>query len=144
MTTIVVWGSWYCKGSFALYHWVRSTSLIHLYHCLVSSLVSVFSENTTVIITLSNRSTTLIPLYFTFHPNKVQLFHFCCLYHEWIYNLTSLQKLEIWFFSILSKICEREVGEDWSKIVHIPCMIIYSGSYLSHSFIPILDRTSKI
>ena len=39
---------------------------------------------------------------------------------EWIRNLTSLQTLQIWECPILSKRCEREAGEDWSKIEHIP------------------------
>ena len=39
---------------------------------------------------------------------------------EWIRNLTSLQTLQISGGPILSKRCEREAGEDWSKIEHIP------------------------
>ncbi|KAM4097538.1 hypothetical protein ACJW30_07G008200 [Castanea mollissima] len=43
---------------------------------------------------------------------------------EWICNLTSLQTLEILESPILSKRCEREAGEDWGKIAHIPQLII--------------------
>ncbi|KAM4087609.1 hypothetical protein ACB094_07G007800 [Castanea mollissima] len=43
---------------------------------------------------------------------------------EWICNLTSLQTLEISNNPILSKRCEREAGEDWGKIAHIPSIYI--------------------
>ncbi|XP_075672975.1 putative disease resistance protein RGA4 [Castanea sativa] len=43
---------------------------------------------------------------------------------EWICNLTSLQTLNISYSPILSKRCEREAGEDWGKIAHIPSIYI--------------------
>ena len=39
---------------------------------------------------------------------------------EWICNHTSLRTLQILECPILSKRCEREAGEDWSEIAHIP------------------------
>ncbi|XP_065620715.1 putative disease resistance protein RGA1 [Quercus suber] len=43
---------------------------------------------------------------------------------EWICNLNSLQTLQILDCPILSRRCEREAGEDWSKIAHIPHLLI--------------------
>ncbi|KAM4097535.1 hypothetical protein ACJW30_07G007900 [Castanea mollissima] len=43
---------------------------------------------------------------------------------EWICNLTSLQTLSILYSPILSKRCEREAGEDWGKIAHIPSIYL--------------------
>uniref|UniRef100_A0A2C9V8N2 Uncharacterized protein n=1 Tax=Manihot esculenta TaxID=3983 RepID=A0A2C9V8N2_MANES len=41
-----------------------------------------------------------------------------------IQNITSLQHLEIKNCDELSERCEREKGEDWSKIAHIPKLVI--------------------
>ncbi|XP_030963397.1 putative disease resistance protein RGA4 [Quercus lobata] len=42
------------------------------------------------------------------------------LHFLYLPNLATLPTLRIWDCPILSKRCEREAGEDWSKIEHIP------------------------
>uniref|UniRef100_A0A2K1R6J4 Uncharacterized protein n=1 Tax=Populus trichocarpa TaxID=3694 RepID=A0A2K1R6J4_POPTR len=44
---------------------------------------------------------------------------------ESIQHLTSLQSLTIWDCPNLEKRCEKDLGEDWPKIAHIPKIIIY-------------------
>ncbi|KAG8646651.1 putative disease resistance protein RGA1 [Manihot esculenta] len=45
----------------------------------------------------------------------------------YLHNMISLQQLVIYYCDELSSRCEREVGEDWYKIAHIP-KIILGGS----------------
>ena len=49
--------------------------------CLLSTLALVIFQNITLIITLSDRTNSLIPMDLTFHPNKVLtiLFVLCCV-----------------------------------------------------------------
>ncbi|KAG8646689.1 hypothetical protein MANES_09G022950v8 [Manihot esculenta] len=49
-----------------------------------------------------------------------------------IQNTASLQQLEIKDCDELSKRCERGKGEDWSKIAHIPKIVI-NGSDIDSS-----------
>ncbi|CAN6693809.1 unnamed protein product [Malus baccata var. baccata] len=44
---------------------------------------------------------------------------------EGIRRLPNLNRLEIWEGPMLSKRCEKETGEDWPKIAHIPSIYIY-------------------
>jgi len=43
---------------------------------------------------------------------------------ESIQHLTSLQSLYILYCPYLEKRCEKDLGEDWPKIAHIPSIII--------------------
>ncbi|CAN6561421.1 unnamed protein product [Malus baccata var. baccata] len=44
---------------------------------------------------------------------------------EGIRRLPNLNRLEIWECPMLSERCEKETGEDWPKIAHIPSISIY-------------------